>query len=500
MNDDGKFEAEVKLTEILSLGALLLGESRKYGTTIAPGLYALVHQHFFVARMDMAVDCKPTETFNQVVEKSFSDLSWKQCGIAILHLHVTGLYLAELFAERHKLAPFVQILPFCHRLLNQEQLELRKLKWKARVSTMRVKKGKGKEIVCEQLALKKGKGKEIVGERPVLKGSLTKVVDPADCGYLAKETPLDGNGARKATSCRRNADVGVDVANVACSSSKRVTWADNVGSALTRTAYFSRTTSHFKPGSLTPYQPRAEDKPWTEASHRKDIHSNPHFKKTYREALLTPASTPLSHSHIHPKSSGFGNFSFKGRCFRCLGRDHRASHCRDPIRCTKCFKSGHFAKSCMHRLPLHVYRFMRARPAYLSAFVPLSDDFAARQNRRRNAILVDVIPPANLGHFPQDTIANGLASRFGGYPNDFQVARYSERDYVVFLPEWVQSDRLISRDVLSLGDFRLRCFPWNPYRGARRPPLTYKAWIRLVSLPYECWSSRTVAALVGGFS
>ncbi|KAK3443194.1 hypothetical protein EUGRSUZ_B03297 [Eucalyptus grandis] len=65
---DGKIEAEVKLTGILSLGALQPGETRKYGTTIAPGLYAPVHQHFFVARMDMAVDCKPGETFNQVVE------------------------------------------------------------------------------------------------------------------------------------------------------------------------------------------------------------------------------------------------------------------------------------------------------------------------------------------------------------------------------------------------------------------------------------------------
>ncbi|GJS98240.1 copper amine oxidase [Tanacetum coccineum] len=65
---DGKIEAEVKLTGILSLGALQPGEVRKYGTTIAPGLYAPVHQHFFVARMDMAVDCKPGEAYNQVVE------------------------------------------------------------------------------------------------------------------------------------------------------------------------------------------------------------------------------------------------------------------------------------------------------------------------------------------------------------------------------------------------------------------------------------------------
>lgn len=68
---DGKIEAEVKLTGVLSLGALQPGETRKYGTTIAPGLYAPVHQHFFVARMDMAVDCKPGEAFNQVSMQFF---------------------------------------------------------------------------------------------------------------------------------------------------------------------------------------------------------------------------------------------------------------------------------------------------------------------------------------------------------------------------------------------------------------------------------------------
>ncbi|KAL4322651.1 hypothetical protein AHAS_Ahas14G0231800 [Arachis hypogaea] len=42
-------------------GAIMPGELRKYGTMIAPSLYAPVHQHFFVARMDMAVDSKPSE-------------------------------------------------------------------------------------------------------------------------------------------------------------------------------------------------------------------------------------------------------------------------------------------------------------------------------------------------------------------------------------------------------------------------------------------------------
>ncbi|OIW18325.1 hypothetical protein TanjilG_31465 [Lupinus angustifolius] len=52
----------------LGKNAHSLKKLRKYGTMIAPGLYAPVHQHFFVARMDMAVDSKPGEALNQVVE------------------------------------------------------------------------------------------------------------------------------------------------------------------------------------------------------------------------------------------------------------------------------------------------------------------------------------------------------------------------------------------------------------------------------------------------
>nr|CAD1835355.1 unnamed protein product [Ananas comosus var. bracteatus] len=174
--------------------------------------------------------------------------------------------------------------------------------------------------------------------------------------------------------------------------------------------------------------------------------------------LWSRASTPPPFSSPHPRHQLPDRFSFKGRCYRCLGRSHHASQCRDPIRCVRCYKSGHLARSCMNRLPRELYRAMRARPSYLSAFVPLFDDFAGRQNRRRNAILADVVSPANLGHFPQDTIANGLANRFGGSPSDFHVATYREREFVIFLPEWVPCDQLLRREILSLGALRLRCF------------------------------------------
>ncbi|KAL7606545.1 diamine oxidase [copper-containing] 1, peroxisomal [Lactuca sativa] len=87
---DGKIEAEIKLTGILSLGALQPGEVRKYGTMIAPGLYAPVHQHFFVARMDMSVDCKPGESHNQVVE-----LDVKVEGPGDANVHNNAFYAEE---------------------------------------------------------------------------------------------------------------------------------------------------------------------------------------------------------------------------------------------------------------------------------------------------------------------------------------------------------------------------------------------------------------------
>jgi primary-amine oxidase len=53
---EGSIEYEVKLTGIINTGALPPGETRKYGTMVAPQLYAPNHQHFFNVRLDMMVD------------------------------------------------------------------------------------------------------------------------------------------------------------------------------------------------------------------------------------------------------------------------------------------------------------------------------------------------------------------------------------------------------------------------------------------------------------
>ncbi len=53
---DGTIQFEVKLTGILSLGALAPDSKTKYGTMMAPQLYAPNHQHFFNVRLDFDLD------------------------------------------------------------------------------------------------------------------------------------------------------------------------------------------------------------------------------------------------------------------------------------------------------------------------------------------------------------------------------------------------------------------------------------------------------------
>ena len=53
---DGNIQFEIKLTGILSLGAVRAGEKPKHGTLIAPLLYAPNHQHFFNVRLDFDLD------------------------------------------------------------------------------------------------------------------------------------------------------------------------------------------------------------------------------------------------------------------------------------------------------------------------------------------------------------------------------------------------------------------------------------------------------------
>ncbi len=225
---------------------------------------------------------------------------------------------------------------------------------------------------------------------------------------------------------------------------------------------------------------------------------------SYKAALLGPPSEPQ-----HPKSSSFAaarrsrSFNPSARCFRCLGRDHFVRHCRDPLRCARCFRTGHRARNCPPRIPPKPAKMQDPggfRPCAAKAFIPLTEEYRTRHEQCGRAVMVDVIGRSNLGHRPHDTIADDLAARFGGYPSDFLVAGYRERDFVIFLPVWVRPEAVLTNELIHLHHCRLRCFLWDPLRRAASSRLTYKAWIRLLNLPFECWTADRVSAMVCGFA
>ena len=53
---DGTIQLEVKLTGIVSNGAVMPGETPPWGELVAPQVYAPIHQHFFNVRLDVTID------------------------------------------------------------------------------------------------------------------------------------------------------------------------------------------------------------------------------------------------------------------------------------------------------------------------------------------------------------------------------------------------------------------------------------------------------------
>jgi primary-amine oxidase len=86
---DGNIQFEIKLTGILSLGAVHKGESPKHGRIVAPLLYAPNHQHFFNVRLDVGIDGS-NNTIQQVdvVPDEITEANPFENGF---HTHVTDL-------------------------------------------------------------------------------------------------------------------------------------------------------------------------------------------------------------------------------------------------------------------------------------------------------------------------------------------------------------------------------------------------------------------------
>lgn len=219
---------------------------------------------------------------------------------------------------------------------------------------------------------------------------------------------------------------------------------------------------------------------------------------SYKEVLLRGPRSRSCAANLKPhfpkaplKLESAASWRLAGRCFRCLASGYKVADCRDPVRCLRYRKSGHRAHFCKEEERKtwgRMNRVYRQRERTPRVYIPYTEEYLRRRELRRNAVLADVIPPANLGTDPLQTIAFAMARRFGGYTEDFAVARYRDRGYVIFLPEWVSAEVLARREVLTLNGFWIRCYTWGQYRNARPHRVSYSAWIRLINLLFECWT------------
>ena len=81
---DGNIQLEVKLTGILSLGAFPAESQPKYGSLVAPQVYAPNHQHFFNVRLDFDLDgtCNTVQQIDVTSEPEGEDNSFGNAFVA----------------------------------------------------------------------------------------------------------------------------------------------------------------------------------------------------------------------------------------------------------------------------------------------------------------------------------------------------------------------------------------------------------------------------------
>nr|CAD1817646.1 unnamed protein product [Ananas comosus var. bracteatus] len=205
-------------------------------------------------------------------------------------------------------------------------------------------------------------------------------------------------------------------------------------------------------------QREGEDKTYCRLRYKRD-HTRTQCLHPNR-ILHTPSTTPNFHSFPVPLAVARSEEGVSGAWVAITGVQLSGANSVSKVLQDRTYGKKLHGSAAEERLQGN------ARTTIISQRVrPTDEEFYTRQNQCRNAILVDVLPPK-----PSDTSHRSILPTswraFWGFPSDFHVARYSERDYVVFLPEWVPSEQLLSRGIISLEDLKLQCFPWTP--GATR--------------------------------
>nr|CAD1816993.1 unnamed protein product [Ananas comosus var. bracteatus] len=98
--------------------------------------------------------------------------------------------------------------------------------------------------------------------------------------------------------------------------------------------------------------------------------------------------------------------------------------------------------------------------------------------------------PVNVND--NETLARGLAARFGGSCFDYTIASFLPTARAVFFPNWVARESAISRSPIRIDEFYFCFSSWVEIEEKERGFLHHKAWICLLNWPILCWNEEDV--------
>ncbi len=134
---------------------------------------------------------------------------------------------------------------------------------------------------------------------------------------------------------------------------RRISWADQVGRPLTRCCLFDIDLPAGSSGSRDGVVTKDLRGRGGKDQQAKRARSSPmelREKRSYKEALLHPVLRSGVPSFSKQREFGHSSVrrAWNNNCFRCLASDHWARDYRDPVRCTRYRRTGHYVSLSGH--------------------------------------------------------------------------------------------------------------------------------------------------------
>ncbi|KAF3341859.1 hypothetical protein FCM35_KLT00497 [Carex littledalei] len=248
---------------------------------------------------------------------------------------------------------------------------------------------------------------------------------------------------------------------------------------------------------------------------------------TRRKRRLQQPQRRIPPTHTGVKQRRYTTFN-RNKCFRCLSQYHQVAQCREPIRCHKCLKLGHYSYRCTikpqptphktkpisqpkHSKPKtyaqavnpnmafhddHLEPFWDERPEEDNVFLPSLQPLRPAVQFLERAAWVEqqigVPSPAFI-----EAVRRTLARVHGGPLSTYRCETTGRNKCLLIFHSEQLKDAAVQEGpyvIPALGaQFYLRA--WLPTDGMHHRPSRYESWIRLIGVPLHMWHTEGIHRL-----